>query len=213
MKSSSPTSIGKAVVAFAFLGGLVLVFGWGFVSLLRLLPAGLTTAVVTGGLAVFASTLTVVLAKHHDRRKELDSLYRDKKIEIYDDFLRRMFILFTGDEDGKREDQDFVAFLREHHRKLILWSGPKALHEFSRWMTQCKTDSSSAKTLLQMEDFFLALRQDLGHDNKGIERGDLIALMLRNHQLFLSEVAKNPNVSMNDIATLEKKLAADEKHT
>jgi hypothetical protein len=208
MQRSSKSSFGKAALALLLLLAVIVAVDWGIMALLRALPDGLTGAVVTGGLAIFASTLTVVLARHHERQKELDSLYRDKKIEIYDEFLKRMFALFTCDSSSEASNEDLVSFMREHHRKLVLWSGPKALHEFARWMTQCRTDAASARTLVQMEDFFLALREDLGHENKGLERGDLISLMLRNHQLFMSEYARNPDVSLHDIAELEKKMEA-----
>ena len=59
-----------------------------------------------------------------------------------------------------------------------------------------------------MEDFFLALREDLGHSNKGIERGDLIALFLKNSSVFLAAIKQNPNISFVELTSLEKEHEA-----
>jgi hypothetical protein len=206
MAPPSKPQFAKSFLLLILLCGIIGGVFWGIIALLKSLPESLTTAVVTGGFALFVSTLTVVLARRNERRKELDCLYRDKKIEVYDEFLKRMFGIFQGESSGTASQSDLVTFMREHHRKLILWSGPKALHEFAEWMTQCRTDAAAAHTLIQMETFFLALREDLGHDNRGLVKGDLISLLLRNHKLFMIEYLRNPAVSLNDIAAIEKQL-------
>src|SRR5262245_36641676 len=53
-----------------------------------LLPQPVAAAVATGAFTVLAATATVVAGKAYERRKDREALYRDKKVEIYDDFLR-----------------------------------------------------------------------------------------------------------------------------
>jgi len=61
-----------------------------------------------------------------------------------------------------------------------------------------------------MEDFFSALRNDLGHSNWRIKRGDMIRFVLRHTDLFLAQAQKNPNMTLSELAELEKQLGLKE---
>ncbi len=76
-----------------------------------------------------------MIGRYYERRKELDALYRDKKTEIYDEFLKEFFGLFFSAGEAKSEttEKDLVPFLREFTRKLVLWSGPEVIEAFVAW--------------------------------------------------------------------------------
>ncbi len=72
------------------------------------------------------ATLTVVVGRHYERKKELDALYRDKKTAIYDEFLKEFFsVFFSGGKDVTSEgERDLVPFLQEFTQKLVRASSP-----------------------------------------------------------------------------------------
>jgi hypothetical protein len=62
-------------------------------------------------------------------------------------------------------------------------------------------NATAAPSVFSMEDFFKAMRRDLGLDNRNLKRGDLLALIfrLKDLQQFLRASQANPNVSLQDL--------------
>ena len=60
--------------------------------------------------------------------------------------------------------------------------------------------------MIKMVDFFLALREDLGHSNKGIDHSHMVRFLLQNSDLFMEEYRKNPSVTFEEIAAREQQL-------
>lgn len=59
---------------------------------------------------VFVSTLTVVVGRYFERKREFDALYRDKKVEIYDEFLQKSFALLHGTSASQAQSDPLLAF-------------------------------------------------------------------------------------------------------
>jgi hypothetical protein len=169
-------------------------------------PKELGAAIVAASATIFVSTLTVVIGRYFERKKDLDALYRDKKVEIYDDFLKRFFSVLWG-TDSKGDTEDLVPFLREFMRKLILWSGPDAIASFAKWRQHMARGVPDAETIFLTEEFLLALRDDLRHNNRGISKGFFAQLYLKEPDLFLSTARLNPKITLAELAALEKKMS------
>ena len=80
-----------AIVGVLLLGLCVGIFWWilstawaKLSSLNTNLAVGLLTAVTT----VLVAALTVSLGRYFERKKEIESHFREKKVEIYDEFLK-----------------------------------------------------------------------------------------------------------------------------
>lgn len=61
------------------------------------------------------------------------------------------------------------------------------------------------KRFFLMDDFFRALRKDIGQSSAGIEKGGFSHLWLRYPDLFLEEAKKNPDLTLIELAEIEKK--------
>ncbi len=170
------------------------------------LDSDVSVAIIVGSATVLASTLAVVISRYFQAKREQDIAHRDKKIELYDEFLIKLFEIFQGDEKNKSNPDDLVPFLREIQRKLILWSGPKTIKAYAAWHKVLTTGPARAEQMIKMIDFFLALRKDLGHSNSGIERSHMVRFLIRNSELFMQEYKKNPNVTFDEMSKLEEKL-------
>ncbi len=91
-KSFALGLLGLALL-LAIIGGA----GWliyQFFQYISAVPKELGAALVAAATTILVATATVMIGRYYERRKELDALYRDKKTEIYDEFLKEFFGLF-----------------------------------------------------------------------------------------------------------------------
>jgi uncharacterized protein (DUF697 family) len=204
--------------ALGVLAGLGLFAYWlisKFITYLSAVPKEIGAALIAGVATVFVATLTIVVGKYFERKRELDALYREKKTEIYDEFLKGFFDhYFSGAEESPTQSpEDLVRFLREFTRKLLLWSGPEPIAAFVRWKDHLAKGVPDAQSLFLTEQFILAIRKDLRHSNEGIPKGVFAKLFLREGTLFLALAEKNPNITLAQLAELEKLLVASQERS
>lgn len=196
---------------FTLVGGA----GWltyQFFQYISAVPKELGAALVAAATTIIVATATVMIGRYYERRKELDALYRDKKIEIYDEFLKEFFGLFFGADEVKAEtvEKDLVPFLREFTRKLILWSGPEVIEAFVAWKDHLGKGVPDAQSIFLTEAFLRAIRNDLRHSSNGLRRGFFAKLFLKEGNLFLALAEKNPNATLAMLAEIEKTMPSKE---
>ncbi len=206
------------ILALTLIAGVVFLVVWaiqGFFDYVSTVPKELAASLIAGAVTILVATVTIMIGRYYERKKELDALYRDKKTEIYDEFLKEFFnIYFSGGEkSADQPDKDLVSFLREFTRKLILWSGPEVIEAFVAWKDHLAKGTPDAQTIFLTEAFLLAIRNDLRHTNSGLRKGFFARLFLKEGALFLSMAEKNPNVTLDELAAVENRLKAilDEK--
>jgi len=198
-------TISLIVTGLLVWGALWIIFAvWRrFAALNESLAVGLLTAAST----ILVATLTITLGRYFERKKEVEAHFREKKSAIYDSFLTAYF-KFTHTES--RENVDQVAFLREWQREVILWGGATVLTTYLKWMAHLKKGVPDAQSMFLMDDFFRAIRRDLGLPNRGLERGAFIRLMLRHPDVFFLMARTNPNVKLDAVAQKERDLGLEE---
>lgn len=190
--------------------GLVVIGAYWSVTLIwdqfKLLDPKLSIGLLTAATTVLVATLTIVLGKYYERKMDIEAHYRVKKTEIYDEFLAAFFELFGSDNNKDRENVELIAFIREWQRKMILWGGQDVLTKYISWMQHLKNKASDpdAKTMFIMEEFFLAIRKDLGHKNTKLVKGTFIRLLLQSPDLFLTMASENPEVTLAEVAEAER---------
>ncbi len=200
------------LTGLAFLAGCAGLVTWGVYAIFQYLsaiPKELAAPLIAASATVFVATATVMVGRYYERKKELDALYRDKKTEIYDEFLKEFFTLFfNAGEDSAKTEKDLVPFLREFTRKLVLWSGPEVIEAFVAWKDHLAKGNPDAKSIFLTEAFLLAIRKDLRHTNKSLRKGFFARLFLREGALFIAMAEKDPNVTLSALVEIENALAA-----
>ncbi len=167
----------------------------------------LAVAVVAAGATLLASTITVMLGRHFERKKEIDAHFRGDKIKIYDAFLVEFFKAFDSSET--QDSEKMVKFLRGWQQKLVLWGGSNVLSTYFTWTNHLKTTAPNAKTILLMDEFFRALRADIGQSSRGIAKGAFCNLILRHGDFFLQQAKLNPDITLSELEILEKEKFGD----
>lgn len=197
-------SLGFALIIIGGLIALAIYAVVAFFGYVSAVPKELGAALVAGATTILVATITIMVGRYFERKKELDALYREKKTEVYDEFLKIFFqVWFSG---GKTPDgeQDLVKLFREFSVKLVLWSGPEVLEAFARWKEKMAEGQPNAEGVFETEKFLNAIRADLRHSNGGIRRGWFARLFLQESGLFLAMAAENPKVSLAELAAAEK---------
>ena len=198
------------VLALLLLAGIAWALIFLFVRLLGMF-AGIDQNLVAAATTVIVAVFTIMAGRYFERRKEIEAAYRDKKTAIYEEFLVGLFEILLESTQGEASpnqepDPNTVKFLREHHRKLILWSGPTSLKAYSDWYRTLLLAPTSAQTVLKMEKFFLAFRTDLGHSNRGLKDGDVLRLMVNDIDLLLLTSKNKPDVTLQELSALRDQL-------
>lgn len=170
----------------------------------KLLDPKVSVAILTASTTVIVATIAVVLGKYIERKMGVEAHYREKKTEIYDEFLYEFFKIFHTDDDA--ENPELVDFLREWQRKMILWGGQEVLSKYITWMGHLRKGIPDAKSMFMMEDFFFEIRKDLGHKNNKLEQGTFIHLILQNPELFMAMAKENPDFTLTELAEVESAL-------
>ena len=199
-------AVATNIIGIAIVVSTVALLYWLFSNIWKqfmLLDKQVAIGILTAATTILVSTITVVLGRYLERKKEIESHFRTQKIEIYDDFLKEFFKLFNETEDGK-EPYDMVPFLKEWQRKMIVWGGEDVLKSYIDWMTRLKSGEPDARAMWMTEDFFRAIRKDLGQPSKNLPKGAFIHLILRNADFFIQLSQANPNITLTQFAELEK---------
>ena len=92
---------------------------------------------------------------------------------------------------------------------MILWGGSDVLSSYVKWQKQIRISAPNAQSMFLTEDFFKSIRDDLGLSNRGLKKGTFIYLMLRNTELFLELAKKNPDITLEEFAEIEKNMGLD----
>ena len=171
----------------------------------------LVVAIIAAAVTVITSTLTVVIGRILERKKEIEAHFRQQKYDQYDELLKILYEFFDSQSAASPSDVT-PKRLREWQRKLILFAGPKTIRAFVLWMTNLKDGNPIVKTVLLMEDFFKALRADLGISNRGLVQGDFASLILRNVELVLAVAKTKPETTLEELGELERKLGLNARY-
>jgi len=107
--------------------GILALSGWllslsfrGAWHLLVNLNPQLAGALVAAIAAIIGATVTVMLGRYFERKREIESHFRTRKIEIYDRLLVELFKTFHEDAKGDSGSQNIAEFLREWQRTVLL---------------------------------------------------------------------------------------------
>jgi len=169
------------IFGFAFLGGIGFLIYYLISSVLHLATVNPTvaTAFVTGAITIVASVSAVVVGRYFEKRKEVEQAFRERRLQAYERFVSK-FAEIAGEIPVSSDD--LVRFLRQLNKEILLWAGPRLLKAYTTFLFAA-SDAAAGKTFFLLEDFYRAMREDLGHSNIGLKCGDILRLILKSDDL------------------------------
>lgn len=187
VRRASQVAFALAVSTLILWGAVVLVrtFWDAFIQLNPTVAAGLLAAVAT----VLVSVVSVLYAKHLEQRLALRKEHREKKIPVYEDLIAFIFkVLYSVKPEGKSSmsTKEIIDTHSKLTQKAIVWASDDVVQAFYRFrIASLHAETDKVGVALAVENLFLAIRRDLGHQNKNLHTGQLLQLFINDlHKLF-----------------------------
>ncbi len=140
--------------------------------------------------AVIGGTITICsffITKYLDKKKTIENDIRNKKIPIYEEFIKFYFSVVHS----KISSEEIVNFFQEFNQKAIVWFPDETLIYYIEWRKKVidYSKNNSEEKLISIiffqEDFLKQFRKDIGHSNKNILKGDISSLYLNDIEKYL----------------------------
>ena len=178
-----PQKIGY--VAGLLLGvGLIVVIPWGIyqlslhaISTLATANTTTVTSVITASSALLVAVASVLLAKYLENKALLRKEQREKKAPFYEKIISFLFTIVMAEKIGKEAltEQAMAKEFLELSEKILVWGSDEVL---IIWRKLRLGSNDTTKTVGIVADLLLAIRNDLGHNNKNISRKTILGVFI-----------------------------------
>lgn len=176
--------------------GLVIWITWrAFTFLSSQVAATVIVGLITGSASVFA----VIKAKQAEHRRDIENELRKQKAPIYEEFSSFLFkILMSSQTANPVSQEEMLQFVVNFNRRLIVWGADSVIKEWSVFKSLHEVGNSPpAMTLIAIERILYAIRADMGHKNKGLGQGDLLAIFINDIHPYLKNQSMTTEVLGN----------------
>lgn len=182
MATQSSQSKWQMFLGFILLALMLFLVYWVVASIWSALSAtpavGAAIAAATlGGLATITGHFIV---KHLERKAAVVAQLREKKIPVYEDIIRLMFGIAFGGRDGRKRlnEQEMRKATHDIVEKLTIWGSDEMVHEFYLFRASALSKPAGHDILPRVANLMLAVRKDLGHRNKNLDRRKILSLFI-----------------------------------
>ena len=180
-----------------FLGLLVIAISFGVATVF--LDSDVATAIVTAGATIFISVFSAIWARNAEKTQAIEQQIREKKTPIYEEFIAIAFdTLWAGKRDkqldntkiaqqrqrkgssNREENSDPVDRLQKLTPQLIVWVTDEVIASWVRFrqVSANVKKEDPMEVMYAFEEFMSAIRQDLGHKNDLLKKGDLLRIFI-----------------------------------
>ena len=185
IKAALPLAFGLLMVA----GSLALLY-FATVSFFRYLgnlDSDLAVAIVAGGVTAIVSVGSIAVSKAYETRSSVQADLRSKKTPIYEEIVETLYGVMFAKMLGKEEptEGELLGFFAKTTEQLTIWGSDDLVKAFAEFkLKSAKHEENPTAAVFEFETLLLAIRKDLGHKNKGLERGSLL-------QLFVTDIGEH----------------------
>jgi hypothetical protein len=173
------------------------IFSWLATSIKDVNPS-VGAALIAGAATVVSAVFIASYNSRKAKERVAFEAHREKKAEIYNEFMSMVIRLMRNTKDGKEGDDvlpdNIEEFFYNFTAKITVYGGPGVVKAYSNWRTISANDESGTGGLLLIDNLFREMRTDLGESNKGIETNELLGLYIIGGK---SELAKQANNAIN----------------
>jgi hypothetical protein len=158
---------------------------WAFIESVQAEPA-VVGAVATAVLGVAG----VVWQQRQSEKARVREAHRDRMTPVYHELLKRVWQQ-TGQE-SQQPAEDVAEFMRDlKARQLILGAPREMIRAFNCWEREARAAQEKEDNIALVfawEELLRAIRRDLGHDDSGLPRGELLRVFMDDLDQFLPEL-------------------------
>jgi len=150
-------------------------------------------AIVAGFFMFIVHIVVAFLNQRHLKQRDIDESHRTKKVEIYKKYLDITSKMQAGMNPRlshkELSEDDLTNFFVEFRTELVLWGSPKVIKSF-QYLHKPGLSSNPKELHIAMNQFYQAIREDIGLGNKGLNDYELNKIYLSDPN-ELDEIMKN----------------------
>jgi uncharacterized membrane protein YfbV (UPF0208 family) len=158
---------------------------WAFIEAVQAEPA-VVGAVATAVLGVAG----VVWQQRQSEKARLREAHRDRMTPVYHELLKRVWQ--QAGQESQEPSEEVAEFMRDLKARQLMLGAPKEMIQaFNRWEREAKAaqeKDDNVTLVFAWEELLRAMRRDLGHDDSGLPRGELLRVFMDDLDQFLPEL-------------------------
>jgi len=141
-------------------------------------------ALVTGAAAVVVSLGSLLGSRYFESRRDQLQRLREKKAGLYEELMSSVLgRYFLGAGEQATKDAHLKEYFPRMAPGFITWADDRVIVEWARFREALSNQTFeegkvALPPLLAFERLLLAIRKDLGHANRGIQTGDVLAVWI-----------------------------------
>ena len=151
----------------------------------------LSVTILTASLGLAATLYT----QHKSRVREIDSAHRERKIEVYLEFLKMLEDLLTSHNmelGGVALDEKEIAKkLLEIRTKSVLWASPGVIKALSKITYNTGDQANVLRIMRNIDKLQREMRKDIGLSNRSLENDFFVKIYLRGETDYQELLASN----------------------
>ena len=156
------------------------------------LDSDVAAAIIAASATIFVSVLSIILGKIYETRAYIQKEHREKKIPVYEDLIKFTFSSIMGTRTGaKPTESEILEFMSDFTQRIMVWGSDDVLAAWIKLrraaLNEEELKSNPVKLLLLYEQLILTIRRDLGHKNRNLDTGDVLALFVNDIDQQLKE--------------------------
>lgn len=174
----------QIVFGFSLIG--VLVYGaWrliaAFVNSITAASPEVSAAIIGAMATILVGISALQISQAHERKRAGEEAHRLKKVEIYQGFIN-MISRMTGSKNEhlaltEPDPKELIQYLFKYKSDILLWGSPKVIK------AQIEFEAISGggdykKMFKSVNSLYLAIREDIGLSNAGLNDLELVKLGL-----------------------------------
>lgn len=175
----------QALFGMAISLAVVGLFAWGFIEAVHA-DAAVVGAVATAVLGVAG----VVWQQRQSEKARLREAHRDRMTPVYHELLKRVWQ--QAGQESKQPSEEVAEFMRDLKARQLILGAPKEMIEaFNRWEREAKAAQGKGDNIALVfawEELLRAMRRDLGHNDTGLPRAELLRVFMDNFDELLAEL-------------------------
>jgi hypothetical protein len=184
--------------AFSTILGLAIIVGLGWLVVLGFIEISkwygtLSESIQTGIIAAVPILVVAVLGyfanKSLETRRSIEQAMRPKKLELYDSFVKYIMTVFANENFNRRPtEKEMIKFFTAKTPELMTFASNDVIEKWGKFRTRLSDESiPNEQKMFTVEELFIAIRKDLGHNKRGFHKGDVLRLFVNDVDNYIKK--------------------------
>lgn len=180
------------------------IFGIGYVAwlvathLLAFLASAnpsISAAIVGAMATVLVSVGGALYTQAQNKKREISEAHRERKVELYKEFLDVVLRIMSRQNENLSiepiPEQELIDFLARFKTSVLLWGSPKVI---KAQLSFEDASRNGGNVLIAVDQLYLAIREDIGLSNSGLNNHELVKMYLSDPSEMDSMSASNKSL-------------------